>query len=300
MVTHLVSEIAHSYYELLALDNRLKLLEQNISILENALKIVKLQKQAAKVTELAVKRFEAEMLDNQSRLYYVKQQIIETENKINYLVGRYPTTIIRSSDGFNKLLPQKVYSGIPAQLMQHRPDVRQAENLLAAAKLDVAIAKAEFYPSIKLTAGLGFQAFNPQYIVTTPESMLYSLAGELVAPVINRNAIKANYYSANSKQIQAIIEYQSTVLNAYVEVVNQLASINNLNESYNYKQKQVKVLNESITIASNLFKSARADYMEVLMTQRDALESKVELVETKRDQFMSMISLYEALGGGWN
>jgi multidrug efflux system outer membrane protein len=130
--------------------------------------------------------------------------------------------------------------------------------------------------------------------------LLYSIAGDLMAPLVNRNAIKAAYYSANAKQIQAIYNYQRTVLNAYIEVVNQLSKISNLEKSYDLKEKEVQALTQSITISNNLFKSARADYMEVLLTQRDALESRFELIETKKQQMNAMVNVYQALGGGWN
>lgn len=299
MVTHLISEIANSYYELMALDNQLEIVKKNIEILENALEIVKQLKSSAKVTELAVRKFEAEVLKNQSHQFYIIQSITETENRINFLVGRFPKPITRDSKKFIDLIPDSIHSGIPSQIMQNRPDIRQAEQGLIAAKLDVKVAKANFYPSMRLTAGIGYQAFNPNYLFTTPASMLYGLAGEIAAPLINRNALKATYYSANAKQIQAVYNYERTVLNAYVEVVNQLSMIKNLNQSYDYKSKQVQALTQSINISTNLFTSAKADYMEVLMTQRDALEAKIELVETKKEQMNAMVNVYKALGGGW-
>ena len=300
LVTHLISEVANSYYELMALDNQLEILKQNIQIYQNSLEIVKLQKISAKVTELAVRRFEAEVLKNQSRQFYIMQQITITENRINFLVGRFPQPVSRNSQTFADLVPDTIHAGIPSQLLENRPDIRQAEQELAATRLDVKAAKAEFYPSLMITAGAGYGAFNPQYLITTPQSLLYSLAGGLVAPLINRNAIKANYYSANSRQIQAVYNYERAILNAHIEVVNQLSMINNLKKSYDLKAKQVKTLTESIEISTVLFKSARADYMEVLLTQRDALESKFELIETKKQQMNAMVNIYRALGGGWN
>lgn len=299
MVTSLVAEIANSYYELMALDNQLAILQNNIQIQQDALDIVKLQKDAAKVTELAVRKFEAEVLKNQSHQFYILQAIKETENRINFLVGRFPQPIVRNSQTFNELAPNMVSAGIPAQLLQNRPDIKQAELALVAAKLDIKVAKANFYPSVRLTAGVGFNAFNPQYLITTPQSLAYSLAGDLVAPLINRNAIKASYNTANARQIQAAYNYEQTILKAYIEVVNQLSNINNLDTSYSLKELQVQALTQSINISTSLFKSARADYMEVLMTQRDALDSKFELVETKMQQMKAMVSLYRALGGGW-
>ncbi|MDF2158646.1 TolC family protein [Algoriphagus sp. CAU 1675] len=300
MVTQLVAEIAGSYYELMALDNQLSILEQNIQIQKNALEIVKMQKQAAKVTELAVKRFEAEVAKNQSLIYDIRQQITETENRINFLVGRFPQPIQRNSAAFPDLVPNAIQSGLPSQLLANRPDIRQAELDLEAAKLDVKVAKANFYPQFRLTAGMGFQAFNPRYLLTTPESLIYSVAGDLVAPLVNKNAIKANYRSASAQQIQAVYNYERSILNGYIEVTNQLSKINNLDKSYALKSQQVAALTESISISNNLFKSARADYMEVLLTQRDALESKMELVETKMMQLNALVHVYQALGGGWN
>lgn len=300
MVTNLVAEIASSYYELMALDNKLSILKQNIEIQKNALQIVRLEKDAAKVTELAVRKFEAEVLKNQSRQYYIQQQIVETENRINFLVGRFPQTIQRNSQAFTSLVPDTIYSGIPSQLLENRPDIKQAELQMSAANLDIKVAKANFYPSLKITAGLGAQSFNPRYFLKMPESLLFSMAGDIVSPLINRNAIKAKYYSANAKQVQAIYNYEQTILNGYIEVANQISNISNLRESYSLKEKQVDALTQSITISTNLFKSARADYMEVLLTQRDALESKFELIETRQEQLKAMVNIYQALGGGWN
>ncbi|MCJ8167414.1 TolC family protein [Pontibacter sp. E15-1] len=300
MVTNLVAEIANSYYELLALDNQLDIVQQNIEIQTNALEIVKLQKQAARVTELAVRRFEAQVLSTRSLQYDIQQRITETENRINFLVGRYPQPIARDAKAFNNLAPVAIQAGVPAQLLENRPDIKQAELDLAAAKLDVQVAKANFYPSLGITAGIGFQAFNPAYLLKSPESLLYSLAGDLTGPLINKNAIKATYYSANAKQIQAVYNYEKTILNAYIEVANQLSNISNLEKSYDLKSQQVQALNQSIVISNDLFRSARADYMEVLLTQRDALESRFELIETKMKQLNATVHMYQALGGGWN
>lgn len=300
MVTHLIAEIANSYYELLALDNQLQILTQNIEIQTNALKIVKLQKQSAKVSELAVKRFEAQVFRTRSMQYEIKQMIFETENRLNFLIGRYPTPIERNSSRFIDLVPDTIYAGVPSQLLAQRPDIRKAEKDLASAKLDISVARANFYPSFQISAGIGFDAFKPEYLIRSPESLLFSFIGELTAPLINRNAIKAEYFSANNKQVQAVFEYERKILNAYVEVANQISMIENLRQKYELKSQEVAALNASVKISNDLFKSARADYMEVLLTQRDALESKFELIETKKQQMNAMVNMYQALGGGWN
>ncbi len=298
MITNLISEIADSYYELLALDNELVILNQNIKIQNDALDIIKELKKNARSNELAVKRFQAQVLKTQGMQYDIQQKIVETENKINYLVGRFPQPVERNQD-FNSIVPQAVYAGIPSELLENRPDIKQAEYELAASRLDIKSAKARFYPSLDIGAGVGLQAFNPTYLIK-PESFLFSLVGELTAPLINRSAIKAAYYNANAKQVQAVYHYEQTVLGAYIEVANQLSKIKNLKNSLDIKTKEVDALTKSIDISNDLFKYARADYMEVLLTQRDALESKFELVEKKVNQLKASVAVYRALGGGWD
>lgn len=299
LVTNLVSEIAASYYELIALDNIFEAVNSNVSVLKNALSIIEQQKQAARTTELAVRRFEAEVLKNESHRYEIQQRITETENRINYLVGRYPQRVVRSSLGFLDVTLDSLKTGIPSQLLQNRPDVRRCEQELKAAELDIDVARARFYPSLSIAAGVGYQAFNPQFLFTTPESVMYNLAGELLTPVINRRGIVAALNTANAKQVQAAYNYERALLTSYVEVTNRLAKISNLQSSLSLKSRQVAALTASVDIAGTLFTSARADYMEVLLTQRDALESKMELIDTKVEQLKASVELYRALGGGW-
>ncbi|WP_053976298.1 TolC family protein [Mangrovimonas xylaniphaga] len=300
MVTNLISEVAESYYELQALDNKLAIITQNLQLQQDALKTIRLQKQAAKATELGVQRLEAEVFKNKSELYSVKQEVVEAENRINFLIGRSSQHINRQSEGFIDTEMDTIFVGVPSQLLANRPDIRQAEYELAAAKLDVKVAKANFYPSFTIRAGVGLEAFSLKYLFNTPTSLLYTLAGDMVAPLINRNAIKAEYFNANDRQVQAIFEYEKSILGAYIEVVNGVSKIDNLRESYHLKEQQVEALTKSIDITNKLFRSARADYMEVLLTQRDALESKMELVETKKEQMTAFVTMYKALGGGWN
>lgn len=298
MVTNLVSEIAESYYELMALDNLLAIIDQNIEIQSSALSTVKMQKESAKVTQLAVNRFEAQLLNTQNLQYAIKQQIVEAENRINFLTGRFPQTLVRSSNDYLNLSVDEIQAGVPSQLLINRPDIRQAEYALAAAKLDVKVARANFYPSVRITAGVGFQAFNPEFLFN-PKSILYNLAGDLVAPLINRNAIKAAYSSASAQQIQAVYAYEQTILNAHLDVLNSMYKLDNFAESFKTKKKEVEILNNSIEISNDLFTSARADYSEVLLTQREALEAKMNLIEIKAKQLNAKVNIYRSLGGGW-
>lgn len=299
MVSHIVAEIAEAYYELLALDRQRDILLQNIEIQSNALQLVKVQKEATRVTELAVQRFDAQLANTRAMQFIIAQKITEMENHINFLLGRFPQPISRNDSALNESGLMALHTGLPAQLLTNRPDIRQAELELEAAKLDVQVARAQFYPSVGLTAAVGLGAFNPSYLVKAPESILYSLAGDMIAPLVNRNGIKAAYAGANARQLQAVYQYEQTVLKAYIETTNQVSNISNLEKSYAQKSREVEDLINSISISDKLFNSARADYTEVLFTQREALEARFELVETRLEQLRASIRLYQALGGGW-
>lgn len=298
-VTRLVAEMAEAYYELRGLHKKVEILEQNIELQKQALEIMRLEKKAARVTELAVKRFEAEVLKNQSRRYDLKQKIIEKENEVNFLAGRYPQPVKIDDTDFLSLVPQSVASGVPSKLLENRPDVRQAELELRAAKLNVEVARARFYPALSIEAGAGFQSFNTKHLFDTPGSLVYNLAANLAAPLLNRQGIKADYLSAGSKQLQAVYHFERTLLEAYTEVVNQLNKVENVRSTLELKQKQVEALKTAVEISNTLFRAARCDYMEVLLTRRDALEAQMELAETKQQQLAAGVRLYRALGGGW-
>lgn len=298
IITNLVADIGNSYYELLALDNELAIIQKTIALQENALGIVRIQKEAGIANELAVQQFEAQVLNFKSLEFELKQQTIIFESRINFLLGRFPQPIQRDSLSFAKMVPTQVAVGIPSQLLRNRPDIRQAEFELVAAKADVYAAQAAFYPSLNIVAGVGFQAFNPSFLLS-PTSIAYNALGGLTAPLINRSAIKARFGVAKAAQLEAIYHYQRSLINAYTEVYNQLNIINNLNQIYTLKSKEAEVLTNAIATSASLFNTGRATYLEVIITQANALQARIGLAEVKKRQFNAFIDIYRALGGGW-
>ncbi len=299
VLSNLIEEVANNYYELLALDNQLDIIQQYTKLQQRALEISKIQKEAAAATELAVKKFEAELAKSKASEFTIRQEITEKENEINALCGRFPQPIVRSKGDFMAMIPQTVYTGIPSQLLANRPDIKQAELELKSSKLDVEAARKEFYPSLEISATLGLEAFKPSYLVKLPESMAASLVGELAGPLINKSAIKANFQTADARQIQALYEYDKTILNAYLDVANLMSKVKNIDQYYKLKSEETQALEKSIDIANQLFKNSRADYLEVLLNQRDALDAKMELVEAKQKQLSTVVDIYKSLGGGW-
>jgi NodT family efflux transporter outer membrane factor (OMF) lipoprotein len=318
-VTRLVAEIAENYYMLMALDKRLENLDGIIRLQEQSLRFAQAKMKfplGPASTALDVQRFLAEVRKNQSQKLIVMQDIIQVENRINFLVGRYPQPVERSSDRFFDLNVQGLSVGVPAQLLQYRPDIRQAEREVAAAGLDVKVARARFFPQLALTGPLGpagpyspvgFQAFNPRYLFTTPESILVNFAGDLVTPLVNKRAIRADYQSANARQLQSVYNYQRVILNGFTEVVNRVSKVRNYSQSIEIKNQQVQALDKSVDIATKLYYAAflggaegahRSDYMNVLFAQRDLFEARMVLIETKQEQLSAIVNVYQALGGG--
>ena len=298
VVTRIVAEIAQLYYELLALDRSLAILEANIELQHDSLEMMRLQLRAARVTMLAVTRFEAQLRSFESRRFEIAQRIVETENQINFLVGRFPQPVVRTEADFFAIEPPVLHTGVPARLLENRPDVRQAELRLVAAELDVRAARARFYPSLSIEAGGGVQSFDVTKLFS-PASLFYGLLGGLTAPLLNRSGITAEYFARNAEQQAAVLAYERAILSAFVDVNGGLNRVRNLGQAYEVRVQQVQRLEESVGLSTQLFDAARADYLEVLTTRRDYLEAQMELVETKRRQLTATVTLYQALGGGW-
>jgi NodT family efflux transporter outer membrane factor (OMF) lipoprotein len=297
-VTRLVADVAENYYGLMALDKRLETLDQTIELQEQSYKSAKAKMEAGRGTELPVQRFQAEVRKNQSEKLIVRQEMVEVENRINFLLGRFPQTVERASAGFFDLNLHPLSVGVPAQLLQNRADIRQAERELAAAGLDVLVARAHFYPKLDITGNIGYEAFNPRYLFWTPEALVGSVAADLVVPLINKKAIQAEYRSANARQLEGVYNYQRVILNAFTEVVNRLSMVENYSRSIEIKKQQLQALEASVDSANKLFQNARVEYVEVLLAQRDLLDARMVLIETKRQQLSAIVNAYQALGGG--
>lgn len=301
-VTRMIADIAENYYSLMALDRRLATLDSIIKLQEESLKVAMAKKAAARGTELPVQRFQAEVHKNYSEKLIITQDIIETENRINFLLGRFPQPVERVSERFLDLNIHSLSVGVPVQLLQNRPDIRQAERELVAAGIEVKVARAQFFPRVDLLGGVGYQAYSPKFLFTTPESLIAGVAGELVAPLVNKKAIQAQYRNMNAKQLQSLYNYQRVIINAFTEVVNRMSMVENYRKSIEIKRQQVQSLEQSVVSATRLLNNAYpgVDYLDVLFAQRDLMDARMVLIETKKQQLTAVVNVYQALGGGGN
>jgi len=299
VISNLVAEVAITYYELLALDNELALLQKTILRQQEAVEIVTTQKEVGRANALAVQQFSANLLNSKILEKETLRQIVNFENKINFLLGRFPQSFDRKKEELLNEPAQIFSAGIPSQLLKNRPDIRKAEFLVQASNFDLKFAKAAFYPNLNITAGLGFQAFRPEFLFNVPSSIAYTALGNMVAPLINRNALKAHFDRAKATQLTAVYEYQKSILNGFVEVSNELANVNNLKEMNVLKKQQSALLIQSVETSNQLFMVGKASYLEVLITQQSSLQTEIELINNTKNQRISGVNIYKALGGGW-
>ncbi|MFC5409740.1 efflux transporter outer membrane subunit [Larkinella bovis] len=298
IVTSLISEVARLYYSLLALDSELEIIRENMALQQRAVELVGVQKAAGRVTELAVQQFNAQLLNTRGLEAQVQQQIVEAENQLNQLLGRYPQPIPRSKTIDNQVFPARVSAGVPSQMLGRRPDIQQAELAMQAANIDVDVARAEFLPSLNLTPYVGLNAFRAS-VLLDPGSLALGVLGGLAAPVFNRRYLKSNLSLSVAQSREAFYNYQKTIQTGFSEVMTSLRGIDNFRKVADLQTQEVAVLNQAASISDELFATGYASYLEVITAQRSVLTAELSLVNTKRAQFLSLIDLYRALGGGW-
>ena len=292
--SQLVADVAENYYLLLALDYKLSVMQQYISLQKDAVRIAQIQKEADADTQLAVEKFEAELAKAQADEFLLRQSIVETENNLNLLLGRFPQTIQRTKVDFLQLPMPTTAHSLSTQLLLQRPDVIQAEHQLKAAKWDVETARKEFLPSFNISAAIGLNAFNPKYLFKLPESLAFNALGGLTAPLINKKAIQANFAQADALQIEALYNYDKTLLTAFIETSTLQSKISNIKLLQQFKQKQNDALVRAVSAAQKLYLNNRATYLEVIDSERGQLDCKMELIDAKSQQLSTLIEMYSA------
>ena len=298
VVTNVVANVARAYYELLTLDNQLATLERNTRFQQQGLRLIRVQKQAGRVTELAVQQFAAQALRTESLAYETRQRITETETGLNQLLGRYPQPIRRGTDLPAQGLPARLGAGLPATALLRRPDVRQAELALRASGAEVDAARAAFLPALTLTPYVGLNAFRSSLLLD-PGSIVYGAVAGLAGPILNRAQIRADFRQAVASNHEGYYHYQQTLQTGFREVVVGLQGLENFRAVTDLRTREVAQLTSAVATANDLFVAGYATYLEVITAQRGVLEAELSLAEARQIQLLQSVSLYRALGGGW-
>jgi outer membrane protein TolC len=248
-----------------------------------------------------VQQFTAQLLRTQGLAFEVRQRIVEAENQMNQLLGRYPQRIARGAPIGQQPLADSVAAGVPTYMLLRRPDIRQAELELAATHADVSAARAAFLPSLTITPYVGLNAFKASMLFQ-PESIALGVLSGLAAPVFNRSFIKADYQRTTAADREAFFNYQKTLQTSFREVHTNLRGLANLRRAYALKQQEVASLTTAVSVSRDLFSAGAkyASYLEVVTAQRSVLDAELEATNLRKEQFLLLIDLYRALGGGWD
>jgi len=299
VLTNLIAEISATYYNLMVLDQEMLIITENIKLQESALEIVEAQKETGKSNELAIELISAQVLNAKSLMMEVKQSILMEENKLNFLLGRYPSPIVRSTFNPDTEISKLPETGIPSDMLANRPDIKAAEYELRAQRADVRAAKAAFYPTLTLNGNVGYQSFNAALLFESPASIAYNVAGGLIIPLINRRTLKADLMLSKASHKEAYLNYEKTILKSFTEVYQLTLQLENYKQMQALKNEQVEVLEKSVSTSKDLFAYNRATYLEIITAQQNYLRSQIELLDIHYQKTLTNIHLYKALGGGW-
>lgn len=297
VVTSLIAQVSRLYYELLAMDSELAIIQKNITLQQSAVENIKIQKEGGRANELGVRQFTAQLLNTQSLEIQINQRIVEAENNLNLLLGRFPQKITRGGK-LNENLPERVQAGIPSKMLIRRPDIQQAELELLANHADLQAARLAFLPSLNITGLLGFNAFKGS-LLFNPGSIAYSALGGLAAPIFNRKALKAGQKRFEAASIESLYAYNKAILTGFQEVSTSLKKIENTKKISDFKKQEVDVLQQAVVTSRDLFTTGYATYLEIIAAQKNVLEAELALTEVQKDQHLALVDLYRSLGGGW-
>jgi len=294
--TQLVADISGFYFRLLAMDEQLRILEKTVSNRKEDVKAMKSLMAANIVNGAAEVQSEANQYGAEVAIPKLKRQIRETENALSTLLARPASAIPRGSLNQQKLIID-LHAGLPVQLLQNRPDVKQAEYAFRAAFEDTNVARRFFYPSISLTAAGGFTSFSFKDWLSAP-GLFGNVAAGILQPVLSKGVNKARLRTAQAVQEQAGYAFEKSVLNAAEEVSNALYGWQAAGEQREIRKKQVVLLERSVDFTKKLLKySSATNYTDVLTSEQGLLAAELEMVNDQLEQWNAVIGLYRALGG---
>lgn len=294
--TQLIATIANSYYSLLMLDAQLDISERTAAIWGENVRAMKALKAAGDATELAVAQSEASKLSVDASIASLRQQIDQMENTLTALLGIAPQKIDRTTIGEQRF-PSELAAGVPLQLLQRRPDVRQSEAALAQAFYATNAARAAFYPSITLSGSAGWTNAAGAAI-TNPGQWLFTAVGSLVQPLFNRGKNIANLRIAKAQREEALLSFRQSLLDAGTDVNNALIQWQTARQRQQIDQQQILSLESTVRSSELLMQYSSQNYLEVLTARQTLLQAELTAVSDRFDEIQGVINLYHALGGG--
>jgi outer membrane protein, multidrug efflux system len=297
----LVSDVATDYFTLLQLDLQLAITRETVKTQTDSVKLTQLRLEHGVATKLDVLQAQQVLDTANAQIPDLERQIAQQEDALSILLGNYPQDIARGIPLVEQTLPPEVPAGVPSSIIERRPDIREAEQVLVAANADIGVAKAQFFPQISLTGGGGgsigrdsaFPSRFPTQVAT------WSYGAQVSQPIFTGGALKGNLHLAESQQRQALIAYRQTIQRAFGDVSDALIGYEKLHQVRTRQQDSVADLQETVRISTLRYKGGTTTYLEVLDGQRSLFGAELTLAAARGDEYRSLVQLYKALGGGW-
>ncbi len=294
--TQLISTIATTYFQLVALDEQKRVTEQTIVNRTNSLETIEALKESGQVNEVAVKQTQAQLFNAKALLVDLENNIKLTENAFSILLGNNPGTITRGELKSQKLNAD-LSVGVPLQLLSNRPDVRAAEYGLINAFEMTNVSRANFYPAFRLTANGGLQSLDFDNLFNT-SSLFANFIGGLTQPLLNGRKVRTAHEVAKAKQESAYLSYKLSILNASKEVSDALYTYHSSSDKLKLKKQEYEAYNLATEYSEELLVQGMANYLDVLTARESALAAELSYINTELAQLTSIVQLYRAVGGG--
>ena len=301
VVLTLVSDVASDYFALLQLDLQLQITRETVKTQEDSVKLTNLRVEHGVATRLDVLQAQQVLDSANAQIPDLERRIAQEENAISILLGNYPQAVPRGRPLVEQPLPPEVPPGMPSSLIERRPDIREAEQVLVAANAEIGVAKAQFFPQISLNGSGGGSFGRSSAFSGLMSSQLgtWSYGAQVSQPVFTGGALRGNLRLAESQHQQALISYRQTIQRAFGDVSDALIGYEKFHQVRVRQEDTVKDLQESVRLSDMRYKGGTTTYLEVLDGQRSLFSAELTLAEARGTEYQSLVQLYRALGGGW-
>lgn len=299
IVLQLVSGVAEAYFDLLQFDMQLAVAQRTLKSWDESVRIAEARLREGMISKIDADQFAAERANAAARAAELTRQMVQKENQISVLLGHSPGKIQRGRSLADQVMPPEVPAGLPSELLQRRPDLVQAEQELAAATARIGVAKADRFPKLSITGILGVA--SPQLSRLVADETAFGVAGPgLAGPLLNAQILGFQQEAAEAQSRAALAQYEQALLVAFREVEDALVAVRMVREQRGAQVEQVEALRSALRLANLRYKGGLANYLDVLVAQRNLFEAELALTSTHRLQLVSVVQLYKALGGGWS
>jgi multidrug efflux system outer membrane protein len=294
----LIADVTAAYLNLREADLELQIAQSTKNVAERSLRLTTIRRDRGVATSLDVSQSQQFLYTATGQIAAAQKQIEQTENLISLLIAKNPETIPRGKALTDFATPPEIPAGLPSALLERRPDILQSEQNLIAANANIGAAKAQYFPQITLTGLLGVQSRELTNLFTGPARSM-SLAPAAVLPIFNAGQIRSNVRLTEAQQQEALANYQKSVQTAFREVADALVGYRMTAQQRSQEELLVKALSTSDRLSTRRYEGGLDSYLQVLDAERNLFQGQLDLARLRRDELLSIVTLYRSLGGGW-